>query len=335
MILPMSAAFESTTHLPTVRVPSPADMRKKAHARIAERIDPVRTRHKPLSLLRQEAKRLLDQLFDQEAAHVSRPDRNRIVEDVLAEAPAIGVLEDLFRDEAIKEIIILTHNQIIGKKNDSWLPTSVRFRDAEQLRSVLAYYIQHADQLVPTGTGASGYDLKLPNGFRLLAIVPPAVMDLPPQVLLIRNGTTSPVVVSAPATNAIPSSSVAPIPLPRPNGSGTVSASMNPRNGNGGSGAIQFAHPRATEQSSGRLGPINTTPTPVVDPYIRFRQKVSERIVIKFASAGVYDLNQVPLPDLRRIVLAHVMEYCEQDKMGYDEATQERLALEILANMNR
>jgi pilus assembly protein CpaF len=335
----MSASFDSTSTLPTVRQPSAVELRRKAHSRIAERIDPVRTRHKPLSILRQEAKRILDQFLDQEASYLTRSDREKFTEDVLAEAPGISVLEDLYRDDAIKEILIITHNQIIGKKNDVWLPTSVRFRDLDQLRTVLAYFTHTGEHLVPPGPATSGLDLRLPNGFRLMAITPPAVMELSPQVLLIRSGApaaTPASSISGPASGAI---HITPSPRTASTASnaGTVSVSLDTRNGSGGSGVVQLGAPlRPGEQASGRLGPTLPAPvTSVTDPFAKFRQKVSERIVFKFASAGMYDLNQVPLADLRRIVLAHVVEYCEQEKFGYDETTQERLALEILANMNR
>ena len=62
---------------------------------------------------------------------------------------------------------------------------------------------------------------------------------------------------------------------------------------------------------------------------------MAERIVTKFAAAGVYDLNQIPAAELRRIVAAHVAEVCQQERIGTDDSTHDRLALEILAGMNR
>jgi hypothetical protein len=345
--MPMSATFDSTTSLPTVRQPSLVELRKKAHGRLAERVDPVKTRHKPLSILRQEAKRILEQYFDQDAAFLAKPDRERLIEEVIAEAPGVGVLEDLFRDDAIKEILILAHNQVIGKKNESWTPTSVRFRDANQIRTVLQYYSTIGETLVPGSPATSGVDVRLTNGFRVMAILPPAIMEVAPQVLLVRNGapavvTLTPAVSpSGPASSANLGANSSTKLTSSSSGSGVLSVSLNNRNSLGnsnGSGVVQIgAAIRPTEQASGRLGPLMPGPTTstTLDPYARFRQKVSERIVIKFASAGMYDLNQVPLADLRRIVLAHVVEYCDLEKMGYDDTTLERLALEILANMNR
>jgi hypothetical protein len=71
------------------------------------------------------------------------------------------------------------------------------------------------------------------------------------------------------------------------------------------------------------------------DPLARVRQRVTERIITKLAAAGMYDLNLIPLPELRRIVLAHVAEVCQVDRVAADDTVQERLTLEILSGMNR
>ena len=49
----------------------------------------------------------------------------------------------------------------------------------------------------------------------------------------------------------------------------------------------------------------------------------------------MYDLNQIPLAELRRIVSAHVAEFCQHERVGLDEGAIDRVGLEILAGMNR
>lgn len=56
---------------------------------------------------------------------------------------------------------------------------------------------------------------------------------------------------------------------------------------------------------------------------------------MKFAAAGVYDINQFPIAELRKIVHANVVEFCTAERLGFDDKFHERLALEILAGMNR
>ena len=46
-------------------------------------------------------------------------------------------------------------------------------------------------------------------------------------------------------------------------------------------------------------------------------------------------LSAVPPSELQHWVALHVAEVCAADKAGFDELTQDRLTLEILAGMNR
>ena len=335
---------------------SPAELRKKSHARLADRIDLSRSRHKPLSILRAEAKRALEQFFDQETATLSRSDRDRLIEDVLAESIGFGPLEEIFRDDAVKEILIVAPTQVIGRKNDSWLPMSARFRDVEQFRAALARWAEIGESLAPGPDPIAALDVRLPNGFRVVAILPPEIMEHSPQVLFQRGMTVNTPAPSPGATmqSPVPKSSanllnatrpgtvptphrnvksgVVLAPVPRPTESGVVSFNTPAMNHASGS-ASQYSM-GGTKQPPAASGPTSQTGA-ATDPFAKVRQRVTEHIIMKFAGAGVYDLNQIPLPELHRIVLAQVAEFCGGDKGGFDETTFDRLSLEILSSMNR
>jgi hypothetical protein len=71
------------------------------------------------------------------------------------------------------------------------------------------------------------------------------------------------------------------------------------------------------------------------DPVARIRERVKERIIASLAAAGVYDLSRLPLGELRKVVQAYVAEINRSDRLGLDEALEERLTLEILGGMSR
>jgi hypothetical protein len=286
---------------------SPADFRRKAHARLAPLADPVRSRHKPLSLLRMEARRLLEQFFDTEAAALTRAERDKLADELLTEEPGLGPLEELFRDPAVREVMLLGPGQVIVRKADGWTPTSVRFRDAEQLRQVLARHAEVGEPVAAGPAAAGGFDVWLGSGFRLVGVVPPEVLDAPPTAVFVRGERPAP----APSQPAQPAA-----------GSGTQSAAESRPTATG---------PGAVRTPSGRLSPPADRP----DPYAGVRQQVTRRIITGFATAGVHDLSRIPPAELRKIVLAYVEEYCEVERLWSDEAFRERLALEILAGMNR
>lgn len=330
-----------------------ADLRRRIYARIAERIDPARTRHKPLSLLRQEAKRLCEQFLDSECPLLSRVEREGIVEEILTNAPGIGPLEELFRDATVSEILILAAGQVICKKNDAWVPANVRFTGTAQILTLLNRFAEIGVAYVtePAATGA--LDIRLPNHFRLIAVLPPAILEVPPTVVFVRDAKTASASGPASVSNGIRSG-------PPSGGSGiilnpprTVPASAGPASGVGlmGSrpgGESPASGPKSavglgneTAASGPRSGIFSGLPpappaTAIFqDPIARVRERVKERIITSLAAAGVYDLSRLPLGELRKIVHAYVAEINRNDRLGLDDDLEERLTLEILGGMNR
>ncbi len=341
---------------------APADPRKKAHARLAERIDLVRNRHKPLSILRAEGKRTLEQFYDQEGTALTRSDRDRLIEDLLAESVGFGPLEELFRDEAVKEILIVNATTVLGRKGDGWLPVGGRFRDDEQLRAVLARWAEVGEAYVAGGgPNSGGFDVRLANGFRAVATLPPAVLEVAPQVWLARAapapaGAAPPTpapLVNGNAYGAGPASGVHRIlTTPMPRGSGVMAApsarqtlATVPAADNPDSGVISLdslsAAPTYSGSHSGNLGrsPVSAgatmpaTATMPADPLAKVRQRVTGVIIGKFAAAGMYDLNALPIAELGRIILAQVAEIVAVERLNYDEATVRRLTAEIVASV--
>jgi pilus assembly protein CpaF len=329
----------------------PADPRRKAHARLADRIDLARNRFKPLSLLRAEAKRVLEQFFDQEATTLTRPDRDRLIEDILAESVGFGPLEEVFRDEAVKEVLVLNSATVLGRKNDGWLPMSCRFRDEPQWLAVLTRWAESGEAYVPGPPAFGGFDVRLANGYRAVGILPPPILELPPQAWLTRAApptTPSPAAPASSAAGTLPvgnsavirtsltirGSGVAGLPPARPvnpdaGDSGVISLGSLP------AGPVSSASLSSASLSSASMaGRASMTATSHADPLARLRQRVTAKIIAKFAAAGMYDLNALPAADLSRIILAQVTEMIAAERLGYDDGVAGLLADEILASIN-
>lgn len=321
--------------------PTVADLTRRGFLRLAERIDVAKSRHKPLSLLRQEGKRVLEQLLDADGAHLSRADRDRVVDDVLGGALGFSPLEELFRDDTRREIMTLAWNQVIARTGEQWLPTSTRFRDADQYRE---FVLRLAEVGTPVGGGsepAGAFDVVLPNGFRAVAILPPGVMGQPPLVMLAR-GEVPPVaptpppqsrsgILPVPAARAAPGvaskSAVQPIPAAR-----AVSAPPATQVLEGVVDLNPVRPPAAVD--SGIRASVLSEPVRF-DPLARIRVRVTERLIARCAAVGMYDISQIPTAELRRILAVHVAEVMVAERVRLDDAEQERLALQILVAMNR
>jgi len=275
---------------------------------LIERFDVSKCKHKPLSIHRQEGRRVLEQFFEVEGSQLAKPERDRLIEDILVEAVGFGPLEELFRDEGNKEVMVLAATQVIARKKDAWMPTSVRFRDAVQFRGCMTRWAELGTPVATGTTPVSGFDVRLSNGFRAIGIVPPDILEQPPLVLFTRiempTGGSS--VVPLTAATRLPGSGPIPVPVRR---------------------------------TASQTTPTRIMPAPdlgdVPDQFARLRQRVSSWIVSRCAAAGVYDLGQIPAAELQKVIHAHLVEVCEADRLTLDANTTERLVLEILAGINR
>jgi pilus assembly protein CpaF len=345
--MPPSDVTPAQTLLLTRVTNSPFELARKAHAVLADRFPPFKVRHKPLSILRQEGRRALEQLFDADYAFVPKPDRDKLIEDILGEADGFGPLEELFRDDAMKEVMVLAAGQVIGRRGSGWTPTSVQFRDAVHLRR----YLQRlADTCEPTGVGGlptAGFDVRLPNGFRAIGMLPPEVLELPPTALFARGEAGDPPppppfrsgVIgnrprAAPSPHADGGSSAMPVTSTQRQPAWIAHATpARPIPGLSSTTVPAFSGPLPVPAE--RVPPNRSGVIPPPDPFDRIRQRVTERIVRKCAAAGVFDLRGIPTQDLQRVITAHLEEANASDKFGLDDTTIQRLTLEILTGMNR
>jgi len=294
-------------------VPGASASARRAALLLAEKFPLQRVRHKPLSILRQEARRALDPLFELEFPSLAKAEREAKIEEILAESPGFSPLEELFRDESIKEFLVLGPQQIIARKGENWLPTSQRFRDAAQAASCARRYLEGSDGLQSSTNLTAGQDVRLSNGFRMLSIAPPDVMGVPPVFLFVRPMGTSAIPTAAtqrPIDSSASDGASSIVSL-----SATVRTPASASNRSQMSGTGLGAMPEST------------------DPNYKLRQRVTERIVRKCASAGVFDLTVFPKHELQKIVYAHVDEVLAEQSQILPEQMRGILALEILTNI--
>ena len=353
-----TAKTEALTAIPRVTTTASAatswdEIRRKACHRLSSTYDSARNRNKPLSLQRQESRRTLEQFLDAEFPSLSKYDRTRLIDDALADAIGLGPLEELFRDESVKEILILAPHQVIVRRGENWLPTSNVFRDNEHYRRTIARMIDQSEPVILGADAKAGVDVKLGNGFRAVAVVPPSVMDLNPVVSFVR-AALSTSAVKVPAARSVGTGT------PPPSGSGSSVFSFPPARGSsviaspgsrssialGGSGpksgtnagtssdSVLSSSNLAASGSTIRTGSDSrTSSNPSNDPYSRIRTKLTQRLISKFAAAGIYDVQRIPKAELVRIVSTMVEEANAEDQLDLDDSEISRMSLEIFMAM--
>jgi hypothetical protein len=289
--------------------------------KLEDRLDPGASKRMPSSLLRQSLLTAAEHITDQEAKGLPKPERDRLVEQVLAELLGYGPLEELFRDPTVREVMVTGPEAVIVRREGGqWLPTNIKFRDENHVRAALDRLATHADPVGGVTTSVNLFDLKLPNGFRSVGVIPPEAMGVPATVAFVRFDAISSAAIPQP-TAAPAAAAPATTPNPQP-ASGTVGVSARPAPTTvPDSGTVPTASRRPPSGESGSLA--------------LHRKRIIERLIAKMASLGVYDVQRVELTELRRVVAAYVTEYCAKENIYLSDSDQGRLQLEILTAMHR
>ncbi|MBM3981187.1 MAG: hypothetical protein FJ304_13040 [Planctomycetes bacterium] len=279
-------------------------VKNRVLAKLEERLDMSASKRMPQSLLRQSLRQHADQITDQEARGFAKADRDRIIDEVLAELLGYGPLEELFADPAVREVMVTGPGAVIARRDQAqWLPTSVKFRDEAHVRATLDRIATHADAVGPVMATMAVFDMKLPNGFRALAVIPPEGLDQPATAVFVREKT-------------IPVPSAAPVP-------GAPAASPRAP----GSGPVQTPAPRSESAATGAVA--------APDLLARHRNRITERLLSKFASLGLYDVSRLDVNELRRIIGAYIGEYAAAERVYLSDTDQGRLTLEILTSLRK
>jgi hypothetical protein len=323
----MSPSRPSGSIAPAARTPSPLAssqghsfeaVKARVVAKLEDRLNPGASKRMPSSVLRQSLRAHAEQLAEQEGGRLSDPDRGRLVEEVLAELLGYGPLGDLFADATVREVMVVgPHAVLVRRDTAGWLPTSVRFRDESHLRAALDRLATHADPVGGVTASVNLFDLKLPNGFRAVAVIPPEAVGTTASVAFVRTEANPPPLAAE--------------PIDRLSGRLLNSSATRPLSG---SVPVPAAQPCVTGPTPiPRPSPLERTSAG--DPLTRYRKPVTDWLIAKLASRGVYNAQRVEIAELRKMILAYIAEYCEKERIYLSEADQGRLTLEILTTVQR
>lgn len=307
-------------------------LKSRLVARLEERMSPAASKRVPSSILRQGLRAHAEQLAEQEGRGLPKADRVRLVEEMLAELLGYGPLDGLFRDPAVREVMVTGPSVVLARRDTAgWVPTNVRFRDEDHLRAAIDRLATHADPVGPVTASVNLFDLKLPNGFRAVAVIPPDAVGRPPTVAFVRTEPVAPPPAAGPAGTGSGRLLIAAAERPSPSGAVSVTTTRTL------SGTLPAA-PARPVGVSGLTPPARPSPlelTPSRDKLTVYRKLITERLYTRLAQHGLYDLTRVESGDLRKIVATFIAEYCDRERVYLSDEDQDRLLLELLAAMGR
>ena len=299
--------------------------------KLEDRLNPGTSKRMPSSILRQSLRTHAEQIAEQEGSRLAKPDRDRLVDEALAEVLGYGPLDELFKDANVREVLVSEpHVVLVRRDTAGWLPTNVKFRDEAHLRTALDRLATHADPVGGVTASVNLFDLKLPNGFRAVAVIPPEAVGQSPNIAFVRVEAIPPAIAAEPPTTTLSGRQL----------NSTTTRATTGSSSSGARLALDSASVATTAptRASGatpvpRPSPLEFTPSGTRGPLNRYRKIIMEQLIAKMARHRIYDVQRVEAGELRKIIAAFIIEYCEKERIYLSDADQSRLLLEILAAM--
>lgn len=147
---------------------------KKDEAKPATRLKSKKT-EEDMHVMRERMYDLFNSILQEERIMLTRPERQRMFEQVVADVLGFGPLEPLLHDNDISDIMVVGAQKVFIEKRGRLHETNVAFDDEEHLRHIidriLAPLGRRVDETSPM------VDARLPDGSRINAVIVPIALD--------------------------------------------------------------------------------------------------------------------------------------------------------------
>jgi pilus assembly protein CpaF len=134
---------------------------------------------------------MYDQILAQEGTILTRQERQRLFEQIVAEILGFGPLEPLLADESITEIMVNGPHKVFIERQGKLEKVKISFESDEHLMRIIDRIVSPLGRRIDE---SSPYvDARLPDGSRVNAIIPPLSLNGP--TLTIRKFSKTPLTV--------------------------------------------------------------------------------------------------------------------------------------------
>ena len=115
--------------------------------------------------------------IESEDVPLNDAERVRLAEELTDETIGMGPLAPLFADPAVSDILVNAPDRVYVERFGRLERTDVRFRDADHIVRVIERIAARVGRRIDTGSPMA--DLRLPDGSRVNATLPPVTFDGP------------------------------------------------------------------------------------------------------------------------------------------------------------
>lgn len=127
--------------------------------------------------LQEDITRLASEILDQEVTFLPKGEREKILQQIVAEAIGYGPIHPLLQDDEISEIMVNGPDQVYIERNGKLEKTDIVFRDDAHVLHIIEKIVaplgRRIDESMPM------VDARLPDGSRVNAIIPPLSLKGP------------------------------------------------------------------------------------------------------------------------------------------------------------
>ncbi|MBU0493964.1 MAG: CpaF family protein [Chloroflexi bacterium] len=166
------------------------DLKSRVQNRLIAELDPKMDLSRT-DEVRRNIQEMFDSILEQENLTLSRTERYRLFEQIVAEILGLGPIEPLLKDESITEIMVNGPNQVYIEQKGRLHRTDITFESDEHVMRIIDRIIsplgRRCDESQPY------VDARLQDGSRVNAIIPP--LSLVGPVITIRKFSKTPLTI--------------------------------------------------------------------------------------------------------------------------------------------
>jgi pilus assembly protein CpaF len=153
-----------------------ADIRERVQRRLLMELNPqVDARN--LDQVRPALEQIFGEIMAEEQLPMSRVDRARLFDDIVADILGLGPLEAFLSDDSVSEILVNGPDQVFVERGGILRETDVRFRDAAEVMRIIDRIVAPLGRRVDESSPM--VDARLLDGSRVNVIIPPLALNGP------------------------------------------------------------------------------------------------------------------------------------------------------------
>ncbi len=125
----------------------------------------------------EEIEKIIEEMLLEEEEPLTRQEREKITNDILAEIKGFGPIDTLLNDEEVSEVMVNSVKQVYVEKNGKIERTPVQFRDDDHIMRIIEKIVSPLGRRIDESSPM--VDARLPDGSRVNAIIPPLAIKGP------------------------------------------------------------------------------------------------------------------------------------------------------------